>query len=107
MSLASSAASSAASSGTACCSSRMRDRKSTRLNSSHSLISYAVFCLKKKNNSRCVYTSVHEGRSCRVPPTHSNILTPPKPVVSIFPREIPLHLYTLAHTFQLPPPGAL
>ena len=27
---------------------RKRDRKSTRLNSSHALISYAVFCLKKK-----------------------------------------------------------
>src|SRR5438270_7543735 len=27
-----------------------RDRKSTRLNSSHSQISYAVFCLKKKND---------------------------------------------------------
>src|SRR2546430_12106236 len=27
------------------------DRKSTRLNSSHSQISYAVFCLKKKNTS--------------------------------------------------------
>src|SRR5688572_31103254 len=27
------------------------DRKSTRLNSSHSQISYAVFCLKKKNKS--------------------------------------------------------
>src|SRR5690606_41198641 len=27
------------------------DRKSTRLNSSHVKISYAVFCLKKKNNS--------------------------------------------------------
>src|SRR5207244_13541252 len=27
-----------------------RDRKSTRLNSSHQIISYAVFCLKKKNN---------------------------------------------------------
>src|SRR5438034_3706073 len=26
----------------------MRDRKSTRLNSSHTVISYAVFCLKKK-----------------------------------------------------------
>ena len=26
------------------------DRKSTRLNSSHSMISYAVFCLKKKTN---------------------------------------------------------
>src|SRR5256885_10263045 len=29
-----------------------RDRKSTRLNSSHLVISYAVFCLKKKNNRR-------------------------------------------------------
>src|SRR2546430_14624975 len=28
------------------------DRKSTRLNSSHSQISYAVFCLKKKNNPK-------------------------------------------------------
>src|SRR2546430_9880415 len=28
---------------------RIKDRKSTRLNSSHSQISYAVFCLKKKN----------------------------------------------------------
>src|SRR5687768_17857547 len=27
------------------------DRKSTRLNSSHGYISYAVFCLKKKNNT--------------------------------------------------------
>src|SRR5256885_17258395 len=27
----------------------MKDRKSTRLNSSHLVISYAVFCLKKKN----------------------------------------------------------
>src|SRR5207244_3652609 len=29
----------------------MQDRKSTRLNSSHQIISYAVFCLKKKNNN--------------------------------------------------------
>src|SRR2546426_7501061 len=28
----------------------LRDRKSTRLNSSHLVISYAVFCLKKKKN---------------------------------------------------------
>src|SRR5437588_6522708 len=28
------------------------DRKSTRLNSSHTVISYAVFCLKKKNEDR-------------------------------------------------------
>src|SRR3712207_8408846 len=29
------------------------DRKSTRLNSSHANISYAVFCLKKKKNDSC------------------------------------------------------
>src|SRR6476620_12515872 len=29
-----------------------RDRKSTRLNSSHANISYAVFCLKKKKNNK-------------------------------------------------------
>src|SRR5258708_17251260 len=30
------------------------DRKSTRLNSSHQIISYAVFCLKKKKKDKCV-----------------------------------------------------
>src|SRR5688572_31784909 len=33
-------------------SARRLDRKSTRLNSSHSQISYAVFCLKKKKNKK-------------------------------------------------------
>src|SRR5256885_12220568 len=32
-----------------------RDRKSTRLNSSHLVISYAVFCLKKKNIQPHIY----------------------------------------------------
>src|SRR3712207_7999014 len=32
-----------------------RDRKSTRLNSSHANISYAVFCLKKKKKSKQLY----------------------------------------------------
>src|SRR5256885_6790595 len=35
------------------------DRKSTRLNSSHLVISYAVFCLKKKTNNYATF------RSCR------------------------------------------
>ena len=30
----------------------IQDRKSTRLNSSHLVISYAVFCLKKKNKKK-------------------------------------------------------
>src|SRR3712207_7402169 len=33
-----------------------KDRKSTRLNSSHANISYAVFCLKKKNNNNSCST---------------------------------------------------
>src|SRR5438270_7628844 len=36
--------------------SRSLDRKSTRLNSSHSQISYAVFCLKKKKHSTAAST---------------------------------------------------
>src|SRR2546430_10340860 len=35
------------------------DRKSTRLNSSHSQISYAVFCLKKKKNLRRRHSVTH------------------------------------------------
>src|SRR5258708_18616886 len=50
-------ASSAATSGntmaatTSSSSARSRDRKSTRLNSSHQIISYAVFCLKKEKHT--------------------------------------------------------
>src|SRR5256885_12698635 len=40
---------------------RSRDRKSTRLNSSHLVISYAVFCLKKKN--RDVSCGINLGRT--------------------------------------------
>src|SRR5689334_23966363 len=43
---------------------QLRDRKSTRLNSSHSSISYAVFCLKKKkkkkNKSRYKHRIEHQ-----------------------------------------------
>src|SRR2546429_3677811 len=36
-----------------------QDRKSTRLNSSHGYISYAVFCLKKKNTSLYHTSKIH------------------------------------------------
>src|SRR2546421_3577147 len=39
--------------------SEAQDRKSTRLNSSHDQISYAVFCLKKKNKNKAIY-NYHE-----------------------------------------------
>src|SRR5688572_31596054 len=45
---------------------RVRDRKSTRLNSSHSQISYAVFCLKKKKNKNI--TSLKNSRRHASPP---------------------------------------
>src|SRR2546430_7624607 len=38
---------------------RVSDRKSTRLNSSHSQISYAVFCLKKKKQYTTAYVMTH------------------------------------------------
>src|SRR5215203_6381648 len=37
------------------CADGLRDRKSTRLNSSHANISYAVFCLKKQKNKKKKY----------------------------------------------------
>src|SRR5688572_31866871 len=44
----------------------LRDRKSTRLNSSHSQISYAVFCLKKKKRTAS-RTSMTAARSALIP----------------------------------------
>src|SRR5258708_9949043 len=46
---------------------KMRDRKSTRLNSSHQIISYAVFCLKKKKKTarcRVGYTQLWSSTGC-------------------------------------------
>src|SRR5260221_8565613 len=45
-----------------------RDRKSTRLNSSHTVISYAVFCLKKKKKckkSHARYMGIYSSLFCR------------------------------------------
>src|SRR5438034_6386655 len=46
-----------------------RDRKSTRLNSSHTVISYAVFCLKKKKKQKRTRTREQRTRS-QSGPTH-------------------------------------
>src|SRR2546428_7222788 len=59
------------------CGPNVRDRKSTRLNSSHDQISYAVFCLKKKKNPNCL---IHHA-TARVPV-----------------RDLPLRLLTLRDT---------
>src|SRR3712207_8832130 len=42
--------------------SKMLDRKSTRLNSSHANISYAVFCLKKKKKNNTTHQTVSTHR---------------------------------------------
>src|SRR2546430_10780936 len=42
----------------------LKDRKSTRLNSSHSQISYAVFCLKKKKKKRYKLTFTSYNVDC-------------------------------------------
>src|SRR5688572_31128047 len=59
---------------------QLRDRKSTRLNSSHSQISYAVFCLKKKNRI-ILYLHAHEGLEQRLKRVAGRNTTPPVPVV--------------------------
>src|SRR3712207_7958855 len=74
-----------------------RDRKSTRLNSSHANISYAVFCLKKKKNCSplCPQPSIplHS-------PSHSNFhhhpLHPHLRLTSLIPST------PLSHYFYLP-----
>src|SRR2546422_7645459 len=48
--------------------SRTADRKSTRLNSSHGYISYAVFCLKKKKNND--HTSISQSHRHRTLSSH-------------------------------------
>src|SRR6267143_5961859 len=42
----------------------LSDRKSTRLNSSHSSISYAVFCLKKKKDNECTFAGLRKQNYC-------------------------------------------
>src|SRR6266436_5353130 len=43
-----------------------RDRKSTRLNSSHGYISYAVFCLKKKKKTKTINLSQHKNKEKQI-----------------------------------------
>src|SRR5438270_7493423 len=54
-----------------------RDRKSTRLNSSHSQISYAVFCLKKKNCEAAMQQAVGTQATAVRSQTYYLDITPP------------------------------
>src|SRR6266511_4577306 len=60
-----------------------RDRKSTRLNSSHVKISYAVFCLKKKNKLYLVCQPLKQKLGIREPPARDSEGSP----VHVIPRE--------------------
>src|SRR5207245_8602044 len=51
---------------------RWEDRKSTRLNSSHGSISYAVFCLKKKKKKR---THIEYGSQCLYERAKEEVIT--------------------------------
>src|SRR5438552_10381020 len=69
----------------------LRDRKSTRLNSSHQIISYAVFCLKKKKTTQMDQTVRQPSREAIAPlflvaREHVNLPSGhPRPVT--FPRD--------------------
>src|SRR5438034_7198231 len=51
------------------------DRKSTRLNSSHTVISYAVFCLKKKKQKLKNTDEMHSHVRCSVSHTNNRMYT--------------------------------
>src|SRR2546422_1712756 len=59
-----------------------RDRKSTRLNSSHGYISYAVFCLKKKKNNKISYSTTTMTSSETHRPTSACTSRPSSTIVS-------------------------
>src|SRR5205807_5979344 len=69
------------------------DRKSTRLNSSHLVISYAVFCLKKKkrNNRKRILPNEQQAAfpaSCLAPSVHVPYRTPiADPILSLWCRH--------------------
>src|SRR5438552_14329488 len=53
------------------------DRKSTRLNSSHQIISYAVFCLKKKNRTSGPRRDTARAHAAGAPPREPRASPPP------------------------------
>src|SRR3954466_16006679 len=75
------------------------DRKSTRLNSSHTIISYAVFCLKKKNThnktTTPTHTQQHQPNTKRTHTSTANV-TPDTPYIYTY-SNIVIHI--LIHFF--------
>src|SRR5256885_9415905 len=62
------------------------DRKSTRLNSSHLVISYAVFCLKKKKKPTLIHMTRNLNDDLRL---HQLISTRPRPHCSTLHAHVP------------------
>src|SRR3989442_11065673 len=62
---------------------RRRDRKSTRLNSSHVRISYAVFCLKKKKKKPHPFNTYPTSAHASELTTNTNTHQEPSPLASI------------------------
>src|SRR3989454_3932406 len=58
------------------CSKKKRDRKSTRLNSSHLVISYAVFCLKKKTRLNSSHLVISYAVFCLKKKSYHNLREP-------------------------------
>src|SRR5256884_55185 len=79
-----------------------RDRKSTRLNSSHGYISYAVFCLKKKKHMSAAQTAIQEPSTSPFFSTHVPRRCTPFHVTGIAPAHHPPRLSSsLQHTYPL------
>src|SRR6266568_4152373 len=75
---------------------RRRDRKSTRLNSSHSSISYAVFCLKKKKRPNPQPGPETQPTAHRPDPDPAPPPITPDPIAAvsaIFDHDLPLNIF--------------
>src|SRR5256885_11436443 len=75
---------------------RNGDRKSTRLNSSHLVISYAVFCLKKKkkhNNCRSTFHPTQQLQPILFPHNSHSIL----PITALYSSSIIYHVLSVSH----------
>src|SRR3989440_1038298 len=75
------------------------DRKSTRLNSSHDQISYAVFCLKKKKNKNTTNSgeSTKLTQTAKKPPPITSNSTP-----TTTRHQVLEHLPSRTHTYTKP-----
>src|SRR2546430_5966569 len=77
-----------------------RDRKSTRLNSSHSQISYAVFCLKKKNKTS--QRTTHHCKTFSPLNTHTSSYICSK-ITNLIVTQSTFHTVLLIHSTSTPP----